>query len=115
LRTLRSHVSTSAMPHSEFLDFALTQVLRIIQQTNERLVQVMVIAQNTRGCPSEIRSNGLLASGAVIKTFIQRLSGAATLDGRTYEEVEADRTATGPAGPPLPAPQPNLATTGPSY
>ena len=26
----------------------------------------------------------------VIKTFIQRLIGAATLDGRTYEEVEAD-------------------------
>ena len=34
----------------------------------------------------------------VIKTFIQRLIGAATLDGRTYEEVEADRTATGQAG-----------------
>jgi hypothetical protein len=34
----------------------------------------------------------------VITTFIQRLIGAATLDGRTYEEVEADRTATGQAG-----------------
>ena len=34
----------------------------------------------------------------VIKTFIRRLIGAATLDGRTYEEVEADRTATGQAG-----------------
>jgi len=34
----------------------------------------------------------------VITTFIQRLIGAATLDGRTYEDVEADRTATGQAG-----------------
>lgn len=34
----------------------------------------------------------------VINTFIQRLIGAATLDGHTYEEVEADRTATGQAG-----------------
>jgi hypothetical protein len=34
----------------------------------------------------------------VMKTFIQRLIGAATLDGRTYEEVEADTTATGQAG-----------------
>ena len=25
LRALRGHVSTSAMPHSEFLDFALTE------------------------------------------------------------------------------------------
>jgi hypothetical protein len=33
----------------------------------------------------------------VITTFIQRLIGAATLDGRTYEEVEADRNATGQA------------------
>jgi len=32
-----------------------------------------------------------------ITTFIQRLIGAATLDGRTYEEVEADRAATGQA------------------
>ena len=47
------------MPHSEFLDFALTQVLRIIQQTNDRLVHVMVIAQNTRGCRSEIEATAL--------------------------------------------------------
>jgi hypothetical protein len=33
-----------------------------------------------------------------VKTFVQRLIGAATLDGNTYEEVEADRTATGQAG-----------------
>jgi hypothetical protein len=34
----------------------------------------------------------------VINTFIRRLIGAATLDGRTYEEIEADKTATGQAG-----------------
>jgi hypothetical protein len=39
------------MPHSEFLDFELTDVLPVIEQTNDRLVQVMVIAQNTRGRP----------------------------------------------------------------
>jgi hypothetical protein len=41
---------------------------------------------------------GQCKRGHVIKTFIQRLIGAATLDGRAYEDVEADRTATGQAG-----------------
>ena len=34
----------------------------------------------------------------ITMTFFQRLIGAATFDGRTYEEVEADGTATGQAG-----------------
>jgi hypothetical protein len=33
-----------------------------------------------------------------MNTFIRRLVGAASLDGRIYEEVEADRTASGQAG-----------------
>ena len=75
------------MPHSEFLDFALTEVLHIIQQTNDRLVQVMVIAQNTRGCPKYLTAVDLTDSrsdfGATSWLRIQSAELlASTVDGK---------------------------------